>query len=203
MVTQIYGSNCPGFISCFKWIDISLFQCISQIGKMFSWSGEIRCNDVEVLINSIGDSFSHCFVVGSISDIHVITFITHKSHFQDRNRYSAPVGTGHIVCRDHTFVGKSGGRTVAVYDTFGQSITFFDKVCIKILVGAGRCHSKCSGSGCAVVAVCMNADGDICILRGGKFRTFFVADRFIVVFSCHDDFISAGSQFLFKNERHL
>ena len=141
--------------------------------------------------------------MGSIGDIHVITFITHKSHFQDRNRYSAPVGTGHVVSRDHTFVGKSGGRTVAVYDTFGQSITFFDKVCIKILVGAGRCHSKCSGSGCAVVAVCMNADGDICILRGGKFRTFFVADRFIVVFACHDDFISAGRQFLFKNERYL
>ena len=49
----------------------------------------------------------------------------------------------------------------------------------------------------------MNADGDICILRGGKFRTFFVADRFIVVFSCHDDFVAAGSQFLFKNERYL
>ena len=195
---KIHGGNRPGFAFGFLWTGVSGFQGISEFRKMLTDCGDIRFYGIEISVDTICDSFCHGLMVGGIGDIEVIILVAHKSHFQDRNRNGAPVGAGHVVCGDHPFVGKTGCIAVAVYDAGCKSVAFFDDVCIQILVRTGRSHGKCSGSRRTVVTVGMDADGDVRIGLCGKFGAFDVADRFVIVFTGHDDLISAGGQLFFE-----
>ena len=138
VVFSIQSHSCysPGFICFFSIIQICFFQRICKLGKMFAFTCLFRCNGTEIFINTISDSLCHQFMMRGIGNIKIIILIAHKSHFQNCYRDGTPVGSGHIIRRDHALVAKTGGSTVVLDDAAGKSLAFLNDVLVKILVGS-------------------------------------------------------------------
>ena len=125
---KIHHRNSPAFPLLFLHIHIIFLNLICKCRKMLPDRNRIRCNNTEILINTIRDRLCHRLMVRCIGDIQIIILITHKSHLKDRNRNSTPVGSRHIIRRDHPKISKPGRITVMIDDTACKRIAFLNDI---------------------------------------------------------------------------
>ena len=186
---KIHHRNSPAFTLLFLHIHIIFFNLICKCRKMLPDRNRIRCNNIEILINTIRDCLRHRLMICRIGDIQIIILITHKSHLKDRNRNSTPVGSRHIIRRDHPKISKPGRITVMIDDTACKRITFLNDILIQILIGRSRSHRKRTGRSRTVIAICMDTHRDISTFFRSKFRAFLVADSRVVILTGHNNII--------------